>query len=226
MSIAVGVGLGTQQARQWSHTGVGGAQTSHHLLPEIQALMAQAGLRFDDLDAIAFGAGPGSFTGLRTACAVAQGLGFAAGKPLLAVDSLLALAEEARALAGAPQAMRVLALLDARMDEMYAGNYEFNSNKWTPTVPKRLVRPENLGDTGGWTLAGNVFAAYGPRLPALAVPTVQAGPTASAMLRLAPALMAAGGAVSAAQALPLYIRDKVAQTTDERAAQRLAAATP
>jgi tRNA threonylcarbamoyladenosine biosynthesis protein TsaB len=93
-------------------------------------------------------------------------------------------------------------------------------------MPKRLIRPENLSDTDGWTLAGNVFAAYGTRLPARAMPVVQAGPTASAMLRLAPALMAAGGAVSAALALPLYIRDKVAQTTDERAAQRLAAPLP
>ena len=83
-------------AQVWQHDGAGGALASGSLIPAIEALMAQAGLRYAALDAIAFGQGPGSFTGLRTACAVAQGLAFGAGIPVLPVDTLLMLAEQAR----------------------------------------------------------------------------------------------------------------------------------
>lgn len=211
--------------QQWLHTGPGGAQTSAHLIPAIQQLMAQAGLRFDQLDAIVFGCGPGSFTGLRTACAVAQGLAFGAKVPVLPVDTLLAVAEEARHQHAASSThFRVQALLDARMDEMYAASYAFDGGQWTPISPPGLIRPEALQPEAACTLAGNVFTVYAERLPALdgAVPRVEALPTAAALLRLAPALLAAGKAVSAEQALPLYIRDKVAKTTLERAAEKAA----
>ena len=102
MSIAVQRGTG-DGATLWQHNAAGGAQTSTHLIPEIQRLMALAQLRFEDLDAIVFGAGPGSFTGLRTACSVAQGLAFGAAVPVLPVDTLLAVAEEARWQAGNAQ---------------------------------------------------------------------------------------------------------------------------
>lgn len=223
MSIAVAHG-----AQLWQHTGAGGAQASSTLIPAIQALMAQAGLRLEQLDAIAFGRGPGSFTGLRTACSVAQGMAFGASARLLSgsgalsevkvlpIDTLLAVAEEARYLHGAT---RVRAVLDARMDEMYLADYEFESNLWRPDGDFSLIRPEILQARPGWALAGNVFAAYGARLPQ-GMPRREALPTATAMLRLAPGLIAAGRAVPADQALPLYIRDKVAKTTDERAAER------
>ncbi|MDR3455002.1 MAG: tRNA (adenosine(37)-N6)-threonylcarbamoyltransferase complex dimerization subunit type 1 TsaB [Rhodoferax sp.] len=234
MSIAV-----AHDAQLWQHTGAGGAQASSTLIPAIQALMAQAGLRLEQLDAIAFGRGPGSFTGLRTACAVAQGLAFGASAKfphgasakvwpgtgassevkVLPIDTLLAVAEEARYLHGAT---RVRALLDARMDEMYLADYEFESNLWRPDGGFSLIQPENLQARAGWALAGNVFAAYGARLAGQDAPCHAALPTATAMLRLAPGLIAAGRAVSADQALPLYIRDKVAKTTDERAAERAA----
>jgi tRNA threonylcarbamoyladenosine biosynthesis protein TsaB len=224
MSLAVQRTVnGTPQ--QWLHTGPGGAQTSAHLIPAIQQLMAQAELRFDQLDAIVFGCGPGSFTGLRTACAVAQGLAFGVKVPVLPVDTLLALAEAARHQHGATQApYRVQALLDARMDEMYAACYTFDSGLWTLIKGPSLIRPEDLTTEAGFTQAGNVFAVYADRLPTLdaAVPRVEALPTAAALLRLAPALLAAGAAVSADQALPLYIRDKVAKTTLERAAEKAA----
>lgn len=221
LSIAV-----TDGVRVWQHSGPGGAQASTTLVPAILALLAESGLALGALDAIVFGRGPGSFTGLRTACAVAQGLAFGArdgaGIPVLPVDTLMAVAEEARFQQGLPgdATFRVTALLDARMDEMYVQSYEFNSGMCTSIMDCELIRPENLvpGPTPHW-LAGNVFGVYAERLPTAlaAFPRVEALPTATALLRLAPALVAAGHCVAAALALPIYVRDKVALTTEERA---------
>ena len=208
--------------RLWQHTGAGGAQASTTLIPAILGLMARAGLQFSDLDAIAFGRGPGSFTGLRTACAVAQGLGLGAGEgtPLLPIDTLLAVAEDAR---HQHSTRRVVAMLDARMDEIYVARYNFESiDGWMDVAPA-LEKPENIALEPGWACAGNAFKAYGDRLPASG-PRHEALPTATAMLRLAPALLAAGQAVRADQALPRYVRDKVASTTAERAAAKALAA--
>ena len=233
MSIAVGRTEGGAW-QQWQHTAAGGAQASTTLIPSVLALMAQAGAGFFDLQAIAFGCGPGAFTGLRTACSVAQGLAFGTpmppGKPalqVLPVDSLLAVAEEAR-LHCAPQGgpLRVLAMLDARMDEIYAGAYAYDGHEWQLCQDLQVRRPEALQLPAQWQaqdvlLAGNVFAVYAERLPfPAAAQRCPALPTAAAMLRLAPALLARGGGVPPDQALPTYIRDKVAQTTSERAAAR------
>jgi tRNA threonylcarbamoyladenosine biosynthesis protein TsaB len=218
MSIAVqGGAMGA--AMRYQHTAAGGAQTSTHLIPEIQRLMTLARLRFEDLDAIVFGAGPGSFTGLRTACSVAQGLALGAALPVLPVDTLLAVAEEARWQCGDAQTFAVTALLDARMDELYTAGYVFASGAWNQCSSDRLIKPENLDWNGTDVLAGNVFEGYGVRLPQRAAQTV-ALPTATALLRLAPALLASGAGVSADHALPTYIRDKVAQTTLERSASK------
>jgi tRNA threonylcarbamoyladenosine biosynthesis protein TsaB len=209
----------------WQFSGAGGAQASGQLIPEIEHLLAQAGLRLQELDAICFGQGPGSFTGLRTACSVAQGLGFGASRLLLPVNSLLSVAEEARyQYARDDSQCSVLALLDARMDEMYAAQYTFTQGQWMPTKDDLLLRPEDLlmhmnsaPAPGTMALAGNVFVPYGERLNAAPPwPRWTALPTATAMLRLAPALLTAGHAVNAAQALPRYIRNKVAKTTLER----------
>ena len=181
--------------------------------------MSQAGIGLGELDAIVFGRGPGSFTGLRTACAVAQGLAYGAGVAVLAVDTLLAVAEQAREQVGCTQ---VLAVLDARMDEVYSGAYEFADGRWMRRGELSLDKPEAVALPAGWTLAGNGFEAYGDRLPQGA--RLAALPDAAALLRLAPAMLADGDAVAAAGALPLYVRDKVAQTTTERAASRAAAA--
>ena len=219
MSIAVGDG-----AQLWEHTGDGGAKASATLIPAILSLLKQAGLALGELDGIAFGRGPGSFTGLRTACSVAQGLAFGAGVKVLPVDTLLALAEEARHRHGAS---RIVAALDARMDEMYIARYDFSSAAAAPDAEPELVRPEALQVPPGWALAGNVFNAYGDRLATgndAAMSRIDALPTAAAMLRLAPSLIAAGHAVDADHALPRYIRDKVAKTTVERAAERAAIA--
>ena len=216
MTVAVANG-----ALSWRHSGRGGAMASSTLIPAIQALLAEAGLALRELDAIAFGHGPGSFTGLRTACSVAQGLAFGAGVPVLGIDTLMAVADQAREQAGCTQ---VLAVLDARMDEVYAGAYEFADGGWNRRGEFSLDKPDALSLPPGWTLAGNAFDAYGERLPP--GPRVACLPGAQALLRLAPGLIARGGAVPADQALPLYIRDKVAQTTDERAALKAAARLP
>jgi len=216
MSIALQRGAG-EGAALFQHSAAGGAQTSTHLIPEILRLMALAQLRFDELDAIVFGAGPGSFTGLRTACSVAQGLAFGAAVPVLPVDTLLTVAEEARHRHGNAQTFAITALLDARMDELYSADHVFEHGSWRQCASVRLIKPEQLVWNGTNVLAGNVFDTYDARLPALAT-RIPALPAATALLRLAPALLAAGAAMPAEQALPSYIRDKVAQTTQERSA--------
>lgn len=230
LSIAV-----TDGARVWQHSGPGGAQASTTLIPAILAMLAESGMTLGALDAIAFGRGPGSFTGLRTACAVAQGLAFGAnhgaGIPVLPIDTLMAVAEEARfqrhgAMAESDAPLTITALLDARMDEMYVQGYEFRSGSCTSIQDCTLIRPENLvPGAAPQLLAGNVFGVYADRLPAAlaGLDCIEAYPTATALLRLAPALAAAGQCIDAAQALPLYVRDKVAQTTDERARTKAAA---
>ena len=237
MSVSVS-GMRDGASALWQHQAPGGALASSTLIPAIVDLMARAGLAFGDLDAVAFGCGPGAFTGLRTACSVAQGLAFGArtpaGRPplqVLPVDTLLALAEQARS-EHLPdrQALRVLAMLDARMDEIYAAAYVFDGQRWTRVQECRLGRPEDLVVPPGWLsqgfqLAGNVFAAYGERLPVPAsVPRLTALPTAGAMLRLAGDLLTHGAGVAPDFALPTYVRDKVAQTTNERAAAKAASA--
>jgi tRNA threonylcarbamoyladenosine biosynthesis protein TsaB len=240
LSIAV-----TDGARSWQHAGAGGAQASTTLIPAILALLADAALSLDALDAIVFGRGPGSFTGLRTSCAVAQGLAFGArrgaGLPVLPVDTLMAVAEEARAQLQADphnepfpgtsesegaKPIVITALLDARMDELYGQTFAFDAAGCRPVDQAVLIRPEAFRPAPGTTLlAGNVFDVYAGRLPIPAgVPRVAAWPTAAALLRLAPGLIAAGQCVDAAGALPLYVRDKVAFTTDERARAKAAAA--
>lgn len=211
LSIALQPGAGQPVLE---HAGAGGAQASASLIPAIEHLLARAGLALRELDAIAFGRGPGSFTGLRTACAVAQGLAFGAGRPVLPIDTLLAVAEDAHGRTGATE---VVAVLDARMGEVYWAAYRRQaSGAWTTETAPRLCRPEAVEAPAGWTIAGNVPAmpvpGDGPRVDAL--------PTAAALLRLAPAELALHHAGRAQDALPLYIRDKVAQTTEERAAER------
>lgn len=203
----------------------GGAQSSATLIPTAMEMLAQAGIGLAQLDAIVFGRGPGSFTGLRTACAVAQGLAFGADIAVLPVDTLLAVAEEARVLAGVgAQPLTVLVLLDARMDEVYSAAYHWDGQHWTALGPLQVCRPEHITvpEAQRVLLAGNAFEAYGERLPA--GERVHALPTAAALLRLATKLMAAGQAVPPEQAMPLYIRDKVAQTTAEREAAKASGA--
>lgn len=199
----------------WEHQAPGAAKTSASLIPAIQQGLQALGLTLAQLDAIVFGRGPGSFTGLRTACSIAQGLAMGAGLQVLPVDTLLAVAEEGRHRYGLTELM---AVLDARMSEVYHAGYAFDGQRWTERQALGLCAPAALEVPAGLKVVGNAQAVY----PALAPEAehLHALPTASALLRLAPALIAAGQLVPADQALPRYIRDKVAKTTAEREAER------
>ena len=241
-TLSLAVARGTQT---WTHSSAGGALTSTHMIPQTLALLKEAGLALTDLQAVVFGRGPGAFTGLRTACSVAQGLAFGADLLVLPIDTLLAVAEEARAvnaLTVAASVTRVLAVMDARMEQVYVAAYEFTPHAvdvtgevnqlqgtWHCVQAPELHSPESLHWPADWTndavqktspsfiAAGNAWPVYAGRWPAaLTAPQLMALPTAAALLRLAPAAWAAGQAVPPEEALPLYIRDKVAQTTDER----------
>jgi len=215
----------------WTLLADGGAAASATLLPHIHALLAQARLRMADVEAIAFGRGPGAFTGLRTACAVAQGLGLGLARPLLPIDSLLIVAEDARAQAashGGP--LEVGVAMDARMDEAYAGRYRWQDGRWRVLQAPMLVSlpalAEAWADEPRQLLAGSALAAFGPRLalPAACPRVATERDRAGALLRLAVQAALAGDGVDAAAALPLYLRDKVALTTHERDLARAAAA--
>ena len=216
------------RGRVHSHEAAGGALASATLIPAILRMLDEAGVALRDLDAIVFGRGPGAFTGLRTACSVAQGLAFGAGKPVLPVDTLLALAEDARGSAASQSAeQRVWALLDARMNEIYAAQYAFDGARWEVLDAPMLTTPEVLNER--WRreppslVGGNALGAFGERLATgVAERAPDALPRASALLALAPALIERGALVDAALALPLYVREKVAQTTAERDAARAA----
>jgi len=136
--------------RRWSRQAAGGAKASAALVPALLDLLGEAGLALCDLDAIAFGRGPGAFTGLRTACSVAQGLALGAARPVLPIDSLLAVAEDARA--GASPC-RVWALVDARMDQIYAAEYAFAAGRWTTLVAPMPRGFAPLALLGRWSLS-------------------------------------------------------------------------
>jgi len=178
-------------------------------LPMLERLLAAAGLKAAQLEAIAFGAGPGSFTGLRIACGIAQGLAFARSLPVLGVSSLEAMAEEC----GAP---RVVACLDARMGEVYYSALEKRGARWAEVVPAQCVAPAAAPRPPGegWVGCGNGFAAYGTMGLRSVYPEIHPG--AAAVARLAAPRLAAGEGMDAARAAPNYLRDKVALTTEER----------
>lgn len=194
-----------------------GQRHSELLLDELDALLRQAGLCMPGIDAIVFGAGPGSFTGLRIACGAAQGLALARGVPLLAVGSLEALAQ-------ASGADKVVACLDARMGEVYHGAYvRCGVAKWEQVCRPGLFTPDAvpLLEGEGWTGCGSGFILYRTVLQrryggALATVVPDLFPLASAMLCLAAPRLLNNEGVDAALAAPLYVRDKVALKTTER----------
>lgn len=208
----------------------GGALASATLLPAMQALLVEAGLGWRDLDAIGWGQGPGAFTGLRTACAVAQGLAVGAGLPLLALDTLAAVAECAHAqaiAAGMTPPDALWAATDARMGEIYAARWLRHApGHWTAASPVGLYTPGALREAvlaAPAGLAGNAWKVHGDVLADLALPAwPEAVPDGPALAALATAAWARGAATDAADALPLYVRDKVAQTQAEREAARRA----
>jgi tRNA threonylcarbamoyladenosine biosynthesis protein TsaB len=182
------------------------------VLPMLDRLLAAAGVSIAQLDAAAFGAGPGSFTGLRIACGVTQGLAFARGLPVIGVSTLEALAEESGE-------ARVVACLDARMHEVYYSAIERTGSRWLEKIPAQCVPPAEVRVPSGegWVGCGNGFAAYGSMGLSKVIPDIH--PSAIAVARLAAPRFAAGEGVDASLAVPVYVRDKVAFTIEERAAR-------
>lgn len=189
---------------------------SQTILPMIQALLAEAGLGVADCDAIAFGCGPGSFTGVRTACGVAQGLAFGADLPVIPVVSLLAMAQMCR---NDHHATDVLAILDARMKEVYWAQYRYDENGgWQTVIAPRITPPEAVMPDGSPDACGNGLIAYADAFAALPVAARYTDiiPDSTAVAILAGAAYQRGETLSAHDASPLYLRNKVAYTTEER----------
>jgi tRNA threonylcarbamoyladenosine biosynthesis protein TsaB len=221
----------------------GGAAASSQLLPRVQALLGRADLSLQRLDAIAFGAGPGAFTGLRTSCAVAQGLAYGLGRPVLPIDSLLIVAEDARFQAAlvsgsAPRDVfdvldifDVAVAVDARMDEAYAARYRHGPQGWqtidAPALVSRaaLIADGSFAAASPWR-AGSAWSAFTEPAsrPQGVVQFDKEGDRAAALGRLALLAWHAGASVEPALALPVYLRDRVAQTTLERQAAKEQAA--
>jgi len=202
----------------------GGAQSSARLLPALLQLLQQGGSALEAVDAIAFARGPGAFTGLRTACAVAQGLAFGAGKPVLALDSLMLVAEDARR--QLPGAGDIWVAMDARMGEVYAGAYRW-AEGWQVLQAPALYELDALHarwqEAPPTVVAGSAIGAFGTRLlvgTAVLVPDER--DRAGALMQIAEQAWQRGEAQEAAAAMPLYLRDKVALTTEERTALRAA----
>jgi tRNA threonylcarbamoyladenosine biosynthesis protein TsaB len=196
-----------------------GVQThSQSVLPMVQQLLQQAGIALAQCDAIAFGAGPGSFTGVRTACGVAQGLAFGADLPVVPVVTLQAMAQACREACGASD---VLAVMDARMGEVYWAQYRYE-NGWRTIVEPTLSAAAAVAPTGKVVACGNGLAAYAPEFKELSVannflPHVM--PHAAQVAQLAAIALVEGKAVAARDAQPIYLRNKVALTTVERLAK-------
>ena len=186
-----------------------GHRHSELALPMLEKLLTEGNLAVADLQAVAFGAGPGSFTGLRIACGLAQGIALARGLPVLGVSTLEAIAEESGA-------ARVVACLDARMREVYYSAHEMNQGRWREVVAARCVPPAEVvvPQGEGWVGCGNGFAVYGSLGMKNTRPEIH--PCAAAVARLAAPRLAAGEGVDAALAVPIYVRDKVAYTVEER----------
>ena len=201
-------------AQRWEWEGPGGAASSRHILSRVLDLMQQAQLEMPQLQAVVWGQGPGSFTGLRTACAVAQGLAYPHALPVVSVSSLLATAEQARQRYGYTNVMPVL---DARMREVYVAAYRWESEKWTCTTPAHTLAPEALEVQPPWKVAGNAYEVYRGQWQENSAHGV-ARPTATCMLDLAPHFLEQGLAKPAQEVAPVYIRDRVALSTAEREA--------
>ena len=193
-----------------------GQRHSELILPMVKEVVGEAKLRLSQVDGIAFGAGPGSFTGLRIACGVAQGLAFGAGIRVAPIGTLLALA-------AATRAERVIACLDARMGEIYHAAYEWEAGSWrevsAPVVCAAEAAPMLSGDN--WLGCGSGFAAYPEALAQryrgqLHDTLPGSFPHAREIVKLALPVFAAGAGLAAEAASPVYVRDRVALTTAEQ----------
>jgi len=191
-------------------------QHSELLLPMIQETLSEAGLRLTDLDGLAFGAGPGSFTGLRIACGVAQGLAFATELPVIGISTLEAIAQQ-------NTHDKIVVAMDARMGEIYLAAYERHNNHWNHVIEPVLCHPQNapaLSDPG-WLGCGSGFDVYHEVLHEIYydnVTKIREGlyPHAYEIAQLAANISIDAYCTDPAQAAPVYIRNKVALKESER----------
>ncbi|WP_020166782.1 MULTISPECIES: tRNA (adenosine(37)-N6)-threonylcarbamoyltransferase complex dimerization subunit type 1 TsaB [Methylotenera] len=206
--------------RTFTHYQAAGSGSSQLVLPQIQILLDSANVELKDLDGIAFGAGPGAFTGVRIASGVAQGLGFGANLPVVGINTLIAVAE-------ASKQDKVIVCLDARMGEIYHAALVKENGNWLEVSETKVCKPQDAPALEGeyWFGAGSGWAAYAEALTQLytnnlsqKLPNVLQSitPTAEAILHLAQPVFAAGQAKPAMEAMPIYIRNRVALTTLER----------
>lgn len=197
-----------------------GQRQAEMILDMVGAVLIDAGLELTRIDGIAFGAGPGSFTGLRIAAGVTQGLALALGVGVVGIGSLFAIAEEASDDGASAQ---IISCLDAHRGEVYHAAYRRAGARWEEVCAPGLYKPETvpLISGGEWMGCGDGFAAHRDGLAARLGACVseirpETAPTARAVLRLAMPRFAAGEAMDAAAAVPVYLRDKVALKTSER----------
>lgn len=197
---------------------------ARELLPMVQSLLSEAGIALGALDALAFGRGPGSFTGLRIAASVVQGLAFGAGLPVLPVSDLRALALQAMAeLPTVPAPTAVLACLDARMQEVYAGHFplagdELPADAVEQVIPASVLVADLLErfpvGRDAWLGIGKGFGAYAEAFSPLGLPPARvlpdAEPRAREIVQLGEADFIAGLARPPEDAVPVYLRDRVA----------------
>jgi tRNA threonylcarbamoyladenosine biosynthesis protein TsaB len=190
---------------------------SHIILPMIDQLLAEAGISVSELDALAFGRGPGSFMGVRIAAGVTQGIAFAWDLPVVPISTLAALAQTAHTETGASC---VLSAIDARMNEVYWAAYRMSEHGRMYLVGEEsVIAPDQVANPGegDWTGAGTGWSAYGEILKAAIGPGVLSGqmnecfPSAESIVKLAVAEYQAGRHVAASKAVPVYLRDNVAK---------------
>lgn len=216
LSLSLLQALADEQYTYVNREMAAGQAHSQHILPLIQEVLDEAQVSLAAMDAIVFGEGPGSFTGLRIACGVAQGLAFGIQRPLVGVGTLLAMAE-------ASGHARVITCLDARMSEVYHAAYEKRAGAWVTVCAPNLTKPEDvpLVDGEGWFAAGSgwqvaeevLLARHAGRLSGM---DVTVAPRASVMATLAVEQVRRGEGVAPALAHPVYVRNKVALKTHER----------
>jgi tRNA threonylcarbamoyladenosine biosynthesis protein TsaB len=213
-ACSAALGIGSTVLARYEELGRGHAE---RILPMVDELLAEAGITLAALDAIAFGRGPGAFTGLRLAAGVAQGLAFGVGRPVVAVSNLQALAE--RALEERPGDAAVVCI-DARMSEVYWCTYRRSGQHGVEALREEQVSPPDAVTLGGpqpsirsWAGAGTGFGAHpllGQRLglDPLRV-AAQLLPRAQEILRIGMRELAAGRSLAPDEALPVYLRNRV-----------------
>ncbi len=219
--LSLALTLGEQT---FTHYQAAGSASSQLVLPQIRLLLDSANIKLQDLDGIAFGAGPGAFTGVRIASGVAQGLGFGANLPVVGINTLIAVAE-------ASGQDKVIVCLDARMGEIYHAALIKENGRWLEICETKVCKPQDAPALEGedWFGAGSGWAVYVEYLtrfyarnlrPLFDVASSNVlsniTPTAEAVLRLAQPVFEAGQAKPAIEAMPIYIRNRVALTTLER----------